>query len=175
MTDLRYPIGEFRDKPYLTPAERREAIEHLSHAAQNLQAAVSGLTADQLDTPYRLGRWNVRQVAHHLADSHMNGYIRFKLALTENEPTIKPYDEARWAELSDSIEMPPQVSIEIFDALHKRWVALCEAMTPAQFALCYHHPERGICTLDGRVRECAWHSRHHVAQITALRERMGWH
>src|SRR5580704_9578398 len=113
MTDLRYPIGESRDKPYLTPAERREAIEHLSHAAQNLQAAVSGLTADQLDTPYRLGRWNVRQVAHHLADSHMNGYIRFKLALTENEPTIKPYDEARWAELSDSIEMPPQVSIEI--------------------------------------------------------------
>ena len=131
MTDLRYPIGPHRSKPVLTPAERREAITQIAEAPERLRTAVSGLTPEQLDTRYRPGGWTVRQTAHHLAPSHMNGYIRFKLGLTEHEPVIKPYDEARWAELSDSLEMPVDVSLRIFDALHQRWVVLCEALIRA--------------------------------------------
>jgi len=135
---------------------------------------VAGLTDAQLDTPYRPGGWTVRQVVHHLADSHIHSYIRFKLAVTEDQPTIKPYDEARWAELKEARTAPVEVSLDLIDALHRRWVMLLENMTDADFKRAFHHPENGIMPLEPTVEMYAWHGRHHVAHIQALRGRMGW-
>ncbi|MGH9764846.1 MAG: YfiT family bacillithiol transferase, partial [Blastocatellia bacterium] len=139
-----------------------------------LRSAAEGLSAEQLDTPYRPNGWTVRQVIHHLPDSHMNAYVRFKLAITEAEPTIKAYDEVRWAELDDSRKAPPEVSLSLFEALHHRWVLVLRALSDDDFNLTFKHPELGLMTLDKLLSLEAWHGRHHVAHITSLRERMGW-
>lgn len=176
MTDLRYPIGKFaRPTKALTPAERKTAIEAIAKAPAALRVAVSGLTDAQLDTPYRMGGWTVRQVVHHVPDSHMNAYARFKLALTEETPTIKPYDEARWAELDDAKSKLVEQSLTLLEALHDRWVFLLERMQPSDFARKLNHPEwEAPLSLDVMLALYAWHGRHHVAHITGLRERSGW-
>jgi uncharacterized damage-inducible protein DinB len=172
--DLRYPIGKLVRKAVLTPDERRIGIEQIAETPGRLSVAVAGLTPAQLDTPYREGGWTVRQVVHHLADSHMNAFVRFKLALTEQEPTIKPYEQELWAALPDGAQPPVEVSLALLTALHQRWVVLLQSMKPADFARTFQHPEMGIVTLDGNVCIYSWHGRHHVAHITSLRERMGW-
>jgi uncharacterized damage-inducible protein DinB len=156
------------------PAWRAARIAEIDETPAKLRAAVAGLSASQLDTPYRPEGWSVRQVVHHLPDSHANAYVRFKLALTEDSPTIKPYLEARWAELPDTRETPVEVSLALLEALHRRWVILLRAMTAEDFARPLQHPEKGRLTLDQMLALYAWHGRHHVAHVTALRERMGW-
>ena len=174
-TDLRFPIGKFARPDQVTDAQRHAWIEDIAQLPNIIRAAVAGLQAAQLDTPYRPGGWTVRQVVHHLPDSHMNAYVRFKLALTETEPTIKPYEEARWAELPDTGATPPEVSLALLDALHARWVTLLRAMSPADFKRAYRHPEHGrLVPLEEALGMYAWHSRHHVAHITSLRQRNGW-
>jgi uncharacterized damage-inducible protein DinB len=172
-TDLRYPIGKFQKTEGLTDAQRRATIATLAEAPAKLRASVAGLTEAQLDTPYREGGWTVRQVVHHLADSHMNSFVRFKLALTENEPTIKPYDEARWAELVDS-RAPVEPSVLMLESLHNRWIVLLNSLSASEWQRTFRHPERGTMTLDDNLQLYAWHGRHHVAHITSLRERNGW-
>jgi uncharacterized damage-inducible protein DinB len=171
---LRFPIGEFQRVNSLTDAERGASIEAIAEAPARLAAAVAGLASEQLDTPYRTGGWTVRQVVHHLPDSHMNSYVRFKLALTEDEPTIKPYEEALWAELADAKTTPIEPSLALLDNLHRRWVLLLRSLTPGDLARKFRHPELGTVTLDENLALYAWHGRHHVAHITALRERNGW-
>lgn len=175
MTDLRYPVGRFALEGEITPERREEWIVEVGEAPARLRAAVHGLTDAQFDTPYRDGGWTVRQVVHHLPDSHLNAYVRFKLALTEDNPTVKPYDETRWAELPDTRTTAIGVSLMMLDALHRRWVALMRGMAEADWARTYFHPEhRKAFRLDGVLAMYAWHGRHHVAHITSLRERMGW-
>lgn len=172
--DLRYPIGNFKWEGAATEEKRRQFIAAIEEAPAQLRAAVEGLSAEQLDTPYRPGGWTVRQLTHHVPDSHLNAYIRFKLALTEDEPTIKPYDEKLWAELADSQTTPIEASLTLLESLHRRWVVLLRSLGPAEFARQFRHPERGAMTLDQTLGLYAWHGRHHVAHITSLRERMGW-
>jgi uncharacterized damage-inducible protein DinB len=174
MTDLRYPIGKAEMEPELTPERRRELIGQLEAMPDRLREAVAGLNAEQLDTPYRPGGWTVRQVIHHVPDSHLNAYIRCKWALTEDRPTIKTYEEARWAELPDSRSAPIEVSLALLENLHRRWVALLRALPAADFARTIQHPEWGLVNLDQLLGLYAWHGRHHVAHVAALRERMGW-
>lgn len=150
-------------------------IEVIAAAPARMRAAVAGLDDAQLDTPYREGGWTVRQVVHHVPDSHLNAYVRLKLALTEERPTIKPYDESAWAELADACVTPINVSLTMLEVLHDRWVRLMHTLKPEDFARTYGHPEhKGDFTLDGLIAMYEWHSRHHVAHITSLRERMGW-
>jgi uncharacterized damage-inducible protein DinB len=158
----------------LTPDERAQLIAQIADAPARLRAAVADLSEEQLDTPYREGGWTVRQTVHHVADSHMNGYIRAKLALTEDEPAIKTYEEAEWAKLGDTPATPITTSLALLDALHERWATLFRALTPAQFARTFRHPDWGTVSLDKQLALYAWHSRHHTAHITSLRERMGW-
>ncbi len=172
--DLRYPIGPFRWEGAITEDQRRRLIGEIEETPARLRAAVAGLSQEQLDTRYRPGGWTVRQVAHHLPDSHLNAYTRFKLALTEEEPIIKPYDQERWAELGDSRTAPVEVSLALLESLHRRWALLLKSLTAADFARTFRHPELGIVTLDKNLCLYAWHGRHHVAHITSLRERMGW-
>jgi hypothetical protein len=172
--DLRYPIGPFRRPESLADAERGRAIEAIAATPSNMRAAVGGLTEAQLDTPYRPGGWTVRQVVHHVPDSHLNAYVRFKLALTEDQPTIKPYAEDRWARLPDSRDTPVETSMVLLERLHERWVILLRAMSPESFARTLHHPEMGVLNLDQLLALYEWHSAHHVAHVTRLRERMGW-
>lgn len=168
--DLRYPIGKFE----LDSTPRNEHIQTIAELPANMSAAVSGLSAEQLDTPYRSAGWTLRQTVHHLADSHINSFCRFKLALTEDEtPTIRPYYEDRWAELPDS-EMPVDVSLNIIDGVHRRWTSLLQSMTDADFERRFNHPESGEWTLEKALAMYAWHSRHHTAHITNTRERNGW-
>jgi DinB superfamily len=171
--DLRYPVGKFERLDKLTDVERQAAIDAIAEAPAKLRAAITGLSDEQLDTPYRPGGWTVRQVVHHLPDSHMNAYVRFKLALTENEPTIKPYNEALWAELADG-KAPVEPSVLLLENLHKRWVVLFRALAASDWKRSFRHPEHGLVTLDENLRMYAWHGRHHVAHITSLRERHGW-
>jgi hypothetical protein len=172
-TDLRYPIGK-STLPDADPATYARLIDEIERLPREFRAAVEGLTDAQLDTPYRDGGWTVRQVAHHVPDSHMNAYVRFKLALTEDTPRIKPYEEARWANLADS-RLPVAPSLAILDALHVRWVTLLRAMTPEDFERrAYDHPEGGVTTLRAALGMYAWHGKHHTAHVTNLRERMGW-
>ncbi len=173
LDDLRYPLGKFRPPADSTPAVRAEQIETLRRLPEHLRKAVAGLNDAQLDTPYRDGGWTVRQVVHHFVDSHANSYIRFKLALTEDSPTIKPYDEAAWARLPDS-SAPIEPSLIFLDGLHQRLVALLEAMSEADFQRTFTHPERGRVTLSNNLAIYAWHSRHHTAHIVNLRARKGW-
>lgn len=174
MTDLSYPIGRFQFPESVTEDDRRCFIGEIEAAPARLRAAVAGLSPEQLDTPYRPGGWTVRQVVHHLPDSHLNSYVRFRLALTEEEPTIKPYDEKRWAELSDARTAPIEPSLALLESLHRRWVLLLRTLKPADFARSFRHPEHGLVTLEGNLALYAWHGRHHVAHITRLRQRMGW-
>jgi len=153
---------------------RTANIHTIRMLPERLTAAVAGLSDHQLDTPYREGGWTARQVVHHMADSHANAYVRFKLALTEDWPTIKPYDEAAWAELSDSRWLPIDVSLSFLTALHQRWVALIESLSEDDFRRGYEHPESGRQNLARVLALYDWHSRHHTAHITALRARMGW-
>jgi hypothetical protein len=173
LDDLRYPVGRFTLSPSYSASQRAEHIQTLRDLPDRLRAAVHGLDDAQLDTPYREGGWSVRQVVHHIADSHMNSYVRFKLALTEYEPTIKPYDEEAWAQLADN-SMPVDVSLALTGALHQRWVALLESLTEKDFQKKFNHPERGAQDLATNVALYEWHSRHHVAHITGLRARLGW-
>lgn len=172
--DLRYPIGQYERKSSLTSGERAEAISQISEAPKRLREAVAGLSDAQLDTPYRPGGWTVRQVVHHVPESHMNAYVRLKLALTENEPTIKPYDENLWSQLPDVHETPIETSLSLLEALHLRWDVLLRSVSAADFARRLRHPESGPMTVDNLVHHYAWHGRHHVAHITALRQREGW-
>jgi hypothetical protein len=171
--DLRYPIGKFSPPAASTPAVRAGQIETLRLLPERLRTAVRGLNDAQLDTPYRDGGWTVRQVVHHFADSHANSYVRFKLALTEDWPTIKPYDEAAWARLPDS-RMTIEPSLDFVSGLHARLVGLLESMSEADFERGFHHPERGPVTLAHNLAMYDWHSRHHVAHIASLRQRKGW-
>jgi uncharacterized damage-inducible protein DinB len=172
--DLRYPIGPFQYDGPLTDEQRQHLIDQIEAAPGKLRAAVEGLSLDQLDTPYRPGGWTVRQVVHHLPDSHLNSYVRFRLALTEDEPTIKPYFEDRWAELDDARHAPIDISLALLDALHRRWVLLLRSLSERDFARTFSHPELGVVSLEKNVSLYAWHGRHHIAHITSLRERMGW-
>ena len=174
MTDLRYPIGKFSYDGQLTEDQKRAFLDDIAQAPKTLRAAVQGLTEAQLDTPYRPGGWTVRQVVHHVPDSHLNSYVRFKLALTEDEPTIKPYAEDRWAELADTKATPVEVSLTMLDSLHDRWVRLLRSLTPKEWTRTFRHPDLGAMTLEKTLALYAWHGRHHVAHITALRERSGW-
>jgi uncharacterized damage-inducible protein DinB len=171
--DLRYPIGHFKPALPGTAGDRDAHIDTLRLLPERLNAAVSGLNQNQLDTPYREGGWTVRQLVHHVADSHANSYIRFKLALTEDWPTIKPYDEAAWANLADS-RIPIDISLALILALHARWVSLLESLSDSDFERGFNHPERGRQNLSTALALYDWHSRHHTAHITRLRDRMGW-
>lgn len=172
--ELRYPIGKFQPIEKITEESRKQFISQIQQTPGKLRAAVGGLSREQLGTPYRDGGWTVQQVVHHLPDSHMNAYTRFKLALTEDEPTIKTYNETRWAELSDSRTTPIETSLSLMDALHERWVNLLRGMSAADFSRKINHPEWGVISLDQTLALYAWHGRHHVAHITNLRDRKGW-
>jgi uncharacterized damage-inducible protein DinB len=170
---LRYPIGRFTLATSNLPGVRATQIETLRLLPERLRAAVNGLSDSQLDTVYREGGWTVRQVVHHVADSHANAYIRFKLALTEDWPVIKPYREAGWAKLADS-RLPIEVSLALTAALHERWVALLESLVEDDFQRGYTHPEMGRVSLATALAMYEWHSLHHTAHITSLRARQGW-
>ena len=172
--DLRYPIGKYEAKTVLTPAERAEAITQISETPRRMRDAVAGLSPAQFDTPYRPGGWTVRQLTHHVPESHMNAYIRLKLALTEDEPTVKTYEEALWAELPDVKEAPVEASLSLLEFLHLRWDILLRLLQPPDFARRLRHLSMGVMTVDNLVHHYAWHGRHHVAHITALRQREGW-
>jgi len=174
MSDPRYPIGKFHFDGPLTETQKQKCLTDISQAPANLRAAVSGLSEQQLDTPYRPAGWTVRQVAHHVPDSHMNAYVRFKLALTEEEPTIKPYFEDRWAVLGDTRNTPIEVSLMLLEALHTRWMRLLGSLATAEWKRTFRHPELGVMTLEKTLALYAWHGRHHVAHVTRLRERNGW-
>ena len=174
MVDLRFPAGPFSFDQHPTAAIRGSCIRAIAEAPRAFRQAVEGLSDAQLDTPYRPGGWTVRQVVHHVPDSHMNAYVRFKLALTEDSPTIKPYDEAGWALLVDTARTPIDVSLTLLDALHRRWVVLLESLREEDFARRLIHPERGPVTTDWLLQLYAWHGRHHAAHVTTLREREGW-
>ena len=171
--ELRFPVGRFTPPVTATAAVRAEQIETIRQLPARLGAAVAGLNAAQLDTPYREGGWTVRQVVHHLADSHANAYIRCKLALTEDWPTIKPYDEAAWARLPDNA-LPVEASLKFIEGLQIRWAALFASLMEAEFQRGYRHPELGLQNLASVLALYAWHSRHHCAHIANLRRRMGW-
>jgi uncharacterized damage-inducible protein DinB len=173
LDDLRYPIGRLSAQAGGTAATRSAHIQALRLLPGQLRAAVSGLSDAQLNTPYREGGWTVRQTVHHLADSHANSFIRSKLALTEDWPTIKPYDEAAWARLADS-DTPIEGSLTFIDALHQRWVALLESMTEPDFQKGFVHPVNGRQNLERALAIYEWHGRHHTAHITGLRTRNGW-
>ena len=176
--DPRFPIGNFH---YEEPgseeervAKRKEYIDALASLPRTFRNAVKDLTQAQLDTPYREGGWTVRQLIHHVPDSHLNAYVRMKMALTETNPAIKTYEEHLWAELPDSRETPVEVSLTMLEALHTRWVVLLRAMKEEEFAKCYVHPQMGAVSLDKMLALYAWHSAHHTAHVTELRKRMGW-
>ncbi len=173
-TDLRFPIGKHQRTENMTPDRRTALIDIIAGTPQNLREALRGLSAEQLDTPYRPGGWTVRQLVHHVPDSHLNAYIRFKLALTEERPTIKPYEEDRWAELADTFNTPVEVSLTMLESLHVRWVNLLRSLPEAGWQRPLLHPQNGEMTLLNVLDLYAWHGPHHVAHITALRERMGW-
>jgi hypothetical protein len=174
MQDLRFPIGEFEHGFDHSVEARNERIAIIEQLPEKLALAVAGLNEGQLDTPYRDGGWTVRQVVHHIADSHSNAYCRFKLALTEDSPTIKTYYENRWAELADS-KLPVEVSLRMVEGLHARWTALLRSMTDMDFQREFIHPETGVWKLEAALALYAWHSRHHTAHIVTLKIRSGWH
>jgi len=171
---LRYPIGRFEPAGAIPTAERVRFLDSIASAPARLRAAVTGLTDRQFDTPYREGGWTVRQLVHHVPDSHLNAYIRFKLALTEDNPRIKTYEEAEWAKLDDSRTTPVEVSLKLLEMLHDRWDRLLRSMSDADFQRTLDHPEWGALSLDSMLRLYEWHGRHHVAHVTKLRKRMGW-
>ncbi|HEY4306842.1 MAG TPA: putative metal-dependent hydrolase [Gemmatimonadaceae bacterium] len=174
MPDLSYPIGRFQRPDTLSDVQRYDAIESIASMPQRFRTAIANLGEQQLDTPYRPDGWTVRQVVHHVPDSHMNALTRFKLALTEDNPTIKPYNEAAWAKLEDARSTAIETSLSLLDGLHDRWVRVLRAMSPSDFARTLVHPENGALTLDQMLALYDWHGRHHTAHVTSLRERNGW-
>jgi uncharacterized damage-inducible protein DinB len=174
MADLRYPIGTFQEPKSFSSDDRRRSIAIIEETPAKMRAAVRALSEKQLDTPYRPDGWTVRQLIHHVPDSHLNAYIRLKLALTEDTPTIKPYDEAAWAMLEDSKTTPVETSLSLLDAVHQRWTILLKSLKPADFSRKLNHPERGPMTIDSLIALYAWHGPHHVAHITELRKRERW-
>ncbi len=174
LDELKYPIGKFEYEGELTEVLKNKYIRDFEEAPSLLRNAVKGLTDEQLNTTYRPGGWTIKQVVHHLPDSHMNSYIRFKLALTEDNPAVKPYDENLWAQLADSINTPVPVSLDLFDSLHKRFVTLLKSMTLEDYGKTFLHPKNGLVSLGKTLGIYAWHGKHHVAHITSLRKRMGW-
>jgi hypothetical protein len=174
MTDPRYPIGKFAFAGPTDEAQRKQWIDAIAQAPAALRAAINGLSEKQIETPYRDGGWTVRQVVHHVPESHMNAYIRFKLALTEDEPTIKPYMEDRWAKTEDVKTTPLEVSLAMLDCLHDRWVRLLRSLKTEDWKRTFRHPELGAVSLEKNLALYSWHGRHHVAHVTELRKRMGW-
>jgi uncharacterized damage-inducible protein DinB len=174
MIDLRFPVGKFQYDGPPSEKQKQEFVADIAQTPGKLRAAVKDLSDTQLDTPYRPEGWTVRQVVHHVPDSHLNSYMRFKLALTEDDPTIKPYAEDRWAELPDTKATPIEVSLTLLDSLHDRWVRLLRSLTPEEWKRTYRHPELGPMTLEKTLALYAWHGKHHVAHITELRKRMSW-
>lgn len=174
MTDLRYPVGRFSAPQTITEQDLKSAIDTIAALPSEIRTATKGLTDSQLDTPYRPDGWTVRQVVHHVADSHMNSYVRCRLALTEDEPTIKPYDEAKWAMLPDARHEDIGVSLDLIESMHRRWTVLLRSLNDKDWARTFRHPERGLMRLDVNSLLYAWHSKHHVAHITGLRQRNGW-
>ena len=174
MSDPRFPIGKFHYEGPLRNEQKQSLLNDVARAPANLRAAVKGLSDAQLDTPYRPGGWTVRQVVHHVPDSHMNSYVRFKLALTEDDPTIKPYAEDKWAELADTKATPIDVSLTLLDSLHDRWMRLLRSLTLDDWKKTFRHPELGPMTLEKTLALYAWHGKHHVAHITELRKQMSW-
>jgi hypothetical protein len=174
MSDPRFPIGKFHFDGPPDAQQREKLIGAIEQTPAALRAAVQGLSAQQLSTPYREGGWTVRQVVHHVPESHMNAYIRFKLALTEDEPTVKPYMEDRWGQLPDVESTPPEVSLALMDSLHDRFVRMLRAIKPEEWKRTFRHPELGVLSLERNLALYAWHGKHHVAHITELRKRMGW-
>jgi len=172
--DLRYPIGKFDFHQTIVPGQYAGLIADIASAPALYRDAVHGLEDTQLDTPYRPDGWTVRQTVHHVADSHMNSFIRMRLALTETEPTVRPYDEKAWAELADSKVAPVEVSLQIIQSLHTRWVMLLNSLSPGDFARTFRHPQVGLMRLDTNLALYAWHGRHHAAHITGLRQRNDW-
>jgi uncharacterized damage-inducible protein DinB len=172
--DPRYPIGKLEMPAQVSQARRQQAIEEIASTPAKLRAAVKGLNDAQLDTPYREGGWTVRQVVHHVPDSHLNAYVRLKLALTEENPTIKPYDEAAWAKLADSKSTPIEVSLTLMDSVHDRWVRILRSMKPEQFSRKLVHPDNGERTVDWLLFLYEWHGKHHTAHITELRKQKSW-
>ena len=171
--DLRFPIGEFEKNIEITSEQRKNFINTIVSLPDELKQAVANLDEEKLETPYRPEGWTVRQTIHHVADSHLNAYTRFKLALTEDEPTIRPYAEDRWAKLPDS-KMPLDVSFKVIEGIHARLTVILESMSDEDFQRKLNHPESGIMTLENMLALYAWHSRHHTAHITRLRDRNNW-
>lgn len=174
MEDLRFPIGKFKYEGAITEEQKQSMLNDIAEAPANLRKAIRGLSDAQLDTEYRPGGWSVRQVVHHLPDSHMNSYVRFKLALTEDEPTVKTYAEDRWAQLADTAMTPVEISLTLLDSLHDRWVRLLRSLTAEQWRRTLRHPEFGPMSLEKTLAMYAWHGKHHVAHITELRKRNSW-
>lgn len=174
MTDLRYPVGKFVRPASLSGEERAALIDVIAAAPEQMAKAVAGLNDAQLDTPYRDGGWTVRQVVHHVVDSHVNSYIRTKFAVAEDNPTIIPYNEAVWANFDDAAHAPVEGSLTLLTALHARWVRFFRSLDEAAFARTLVHPENGVMDLDFVIALYAWHGRHHIAHVTSLRRRMGW-
>jgi len=174
MSDPRYPIGKFTFDGPPSEAQRNQFIDDIERTPAALRTAIKNLSAEQIETPYRDGGWTVRQVLHHVPESHMNAYIRFKLALTEDEPTIKPYMEDRWAATPEVQSTPVEVSLALLDSLHDRWVRLLRTLNPADWKRTFRHPELGLMPLEKNLALYAWHGKHHAAHITELRKRMGW-
>jgi hypothetical protein len=171
---LRYPVGDFWIDPEVTNLKRQQWLRQMAEMPDVLAAAVSGLDDRQLGTPYREGGWTPRQVVHHLADAHLNGFVRFKLALTEQLPAIKTYEEDLWAETADGRDAPVELSVRILAALHARWMILLGSLSEPDFGRAFSHPQRGMMTIDAAIQLYAWHGIHHTAHITRLRARHGW-
>ena len=172
--DIRYPVGPCEWSAEVSAEEKRQHLRDIAALPVKLREAVAGLAPQHLDIPYREGGWTIRQIVHHIPDSHMNSYVRFKLALTENQPTIKPYDEKLWAEMPEARTAPIDISLDMVDALHRRWSLMLDNMTDADFERSILHPEIGALKVKSMVAGYGWHCRHHVAQIVATRCRMGW-
>jgi uncharacterized damage-inducible protein DinB len=172
--DLRYPVGPYRKPVSISAAEREGFIGEIAGTPGRLRAAVRGLTDSQLDTVYREGGWTVRQVVHHLPDSHLNAYVRFKLALTEEQPLIRTYEESLWAGLPEAKSAPVEISLSLLDAIHARWVSAIRSLPAASLERRFRHPDTGLTSLNEQLAHYAWHGRHHIGHITSLRRRMGW-
>jgi uncharacterized damage-inducible protein DinB len=172
--NLQYPIGKYKKPEHIDAGQRERFIQEIAAVPKELRKSVEGLDDAQLNTPYREGGWTVRQVVHHLPDSHMNAYVRLKLALTKSEPLVKTYEEASWAELPDVKAVPIEVSLVLLDALHTRWIACLRGLAGDVFEKKFRHPALGLMSINEQLALYAWHGKHHIAHITSLRQRMGW-